>query len=68
VFALSGSVAANGHYLIQLPSNGANGATLPTPDVSTGGSVNPGAGGGTLYLASSTVGVLPGGVALAYGR
>jgi len=59
VFALSGTVAAHGHFLIQLPSNGANGAALPTPDLSTGGSVNPGAGGGTLFVAASAAGVLP---------
>lgn len=62
VFALSGTVAAHGHYLIQLPSNGAStnpGAPLPTPDLNTGGSVNPGAGGGTLFIAASASGVLP---------
>ena len=59
VFALSGSVAAKSHFLIQLPSNGANGAALPTPDLSTGGSINPGAAGGTLYLAAGAAGVLP---------
>ena len=59
VFGLSGSVAAKSHFLIQLPSNGANGAALPTADLSTGGSINPGAGGGTLYLAASATGVLP---------
>src|SRR4051794_8463978 len=59
VFGLSGTVAAHGHFLIQLPSNGANGAALPAPDLGTGGSVNPGAAGGTLYLAASTTGVLP---------
>ena len=62
VFALSGSVAAHGHFLIQLPSNNAStdpGAALPTPDLATGGSVNPGAGGGTLYVAASTTGVAP---------
>ena len=59
VFALSGTVAAQGHFLIQLPSNGASGADLPTPDLSTGGSINPGAGGGTLFLAASGSGVLP---------
>ena len=59
VFALSGTVAAHGHVLVQLPSNGTNGAPLPTPDLNTGGSVNPGAGGGTLYVAASTSGVLP---------
>ncbi|MBL7490541.1 ExeM/NucH family extracellular endonuclease [Frankia sp. AgB1.9] len=62
VFALSGTVAAHGHFLIQLPSNNAStnpGAPLPTPDLSTGGSINPGSGGGTLFLAASTAGVLP---------
>jgi predicted extracellular nuclease len=62
VFALTGSVAAHGHFLIQLPGNGATtnpGAPLPAADLSTGGSVNPGAGGGTLYLAAATSGVLP---------
>src|SRR3954452_9219994 len=46
VFALSGSVPAKSHFLIQLPSNGANGAALPKPDLSNRGSANPGAGGG----------------------
>src|SRR6185369_7480615 len=58
VFTLSGTVAAHGHFLIQLPGNGSTtnpGAPLPTPDLSTGGSVNPGAGGGTLFVAASTV-------------
>ncbi|MFI7597770.1 ExeM/NucH family extracellular endonuclease [Actinoplanes sp. NPDC049681] len=62
VFALSGSVAAHGHFLIQLPGNGAStnpGAALPAPDLNTGASVNPGAAGGTLYLAASASGVLP---------
>nr|BFE58454.1 ExeM/NucH family extracellular endonuclease [Dactylosporangium thailandense] len=62
VFALSGTVAAHGHFLIQLPSNGAStnpGAPLPAADLNTGTSVNPGAGGGTLYLAASASGVLP---------
>jgi hypothetical protein len=62
VFALSGTVAPHGHFLIQLPSNGSTsnpGAPLPTPDLSTGGSINPGAAGGTLFVAASTSGVLP---------
>src|SRR5512139_1354191 len=62
VFTLTGTVAAHGHFLIQLPSNNAStnpGAPLPTPDLSTGTSVNPGAGGGTLYIAASATGVLP---------
>jgi 5'-nucleotidase len=62
VFALSGTVAAHGHFLIQLPGNGASsnpGDPLPAADLSSGGSVNPGAAGGTLYVAASTSGVLP---------
>jgi predicted extracellular nuclease len=62
VFTLTGSVAAHGHFLIMLPGNGSTtnpGAPLPTPDLSTGGSVNPGAGGGTLFIAASATGVLP---------
>ena len=62
VFTLSGTVAPHGHFLIQLPSNGSTsnpGAPLPTPDLSTGGSINPGAAGGTLFIAASASGVLP---------
>ncbi|MGI5243957.1 ExeM/NucH family extracellular endonuclease [Dactylosporangium sp. CA-139066] len=62
VFALSGTVAAHGHFLIQLPSNNAAtnpGAPLPAADLNTGTSVNPGAGGGTLFIAASAAGVLP---------
>jgi 5'-nucleotidase len=62
VFTLTGTVAGHGHFLIQLPSNGSTtnpGAPLPTPDLSTGGSINPGAGGGTLFIAASASGVLP---------
>ncbi|MDT5032888.1 MAG: uncharacterized protein QOC94_3059 [Actinoplanes sp.] len=62
VFALSGAVAAHGHFLVQLPGNGSTsnpGAPLPTADLSTGGSINPGAGGGTLYVAAGAAGVLP---------
>jgi 5'-nucleotidase len=59
VFALSGSVPAHSHFLVQLPSNGANGAALPAADLSTGNSINPGAGGGTLFIAASATGVLP---------
>jgi predicted extracellular nuclease len=44
VFALSGTAAAHGRFLVQLPGNGATsnpGAELPAPDLTTGGSVNP---------------------------
>lgn len=58
VFALSGSVPAHQHFLIQLPSNGANGGALPTPDLTSTG-VNPAAAGGTLYVAAGLTGVLP---------
>ncbi|HEX4832417.1 MAG TPA: ExeM/NucH family extracellular endonuclease [Trebonia sp.] len=62
VFPLTGTVAARGHFLIMLPGNGSAsnpGAPLPTPDLNTGGSINPGAGGGTLFIAASAAGVLP---------
>jgi 5'-nucleotidase len=62
VFTLTGTVASHGHFLIELPSNGSTsnpGAPLPTPDLSTGGSINPGAAGGTLFIAASASGVLP---------
>jgi len=35
------------------------GRAAATPDLFTGGSVNPGAGGGTLFIAASASGVLP---------
>jgi predicted extracellular nuclease len=57
VFALSGTVPAHGHFLIQLPSNAANGAPLPAPDLTS--TVNPGAAGGTLFIARSTAAVQP---------
>src|SRR3954452_5870311 len=34
--ALSGSIPAGGHYLVQLGSGGANGSALPTPDATAG--------------------------------
>jgi len=56
------TVAAHGHFLIMLPGNGATtnpGAPLPTPDLFTGGSVNPGAGGGTPVHRGQRVGCPP---------
>ncbi len=48
---LSGSIAAGGHYLIQIRGNAANGADLPAPDlISTG--MNPSGTKGQLYLAN----------------
>ncbi|WP_116417156.1 ExeM/NucH family extracellular endonuclease [Subtercola boreus] len=52
VAALTGSIAAHGHYLVQGSSNAANGAALPTPDATFGASFA--GGGGTLFLASQT--------------
>lgn len=48
---LSGSIAAGGHYLIQIRGNAGNGADLPTPDlISTG--MNPSGTKGQLFLAN----------------
>jgi 5'-nucleotidase len=52
VTALSGSVPAGGHYLVQEASNAAVGAPLPTPDA-TGG-ISMAAGAGVVILRSST--------------
>ncbi|MGY4858278.1 ExeM/NucH family extracellular endonuclease [Cryobacterium sp. AP23] len=50
--ALTGTIPANGYYLVSGGSNGANGAALPTPDqVST---LNPSGTTGTVILAKST--------------
>ena len=62
VYALSGTVAAHGHFLVQLPGNGSTsnpGAPLPAADLTTGTAINPGSAGGTLFLAAGTAGVLP---------
>jgi len=45
---LAGSVPANGTYLVQMGSNGTNGAALPEPDAVTG--LNPSGSAGTLVL------------------
>jgi 5'-nucleotidase len=56
--ALSGSIPAKGHYLIQGASNGANGADLPKPDLVT--SLSPSGTTGTIVLAKQpTAVVLP---------
>lgn len=58
VAALSGTVPAKGHYLIQGGSNGATGAPLPTADlVATG--INPSGSSGTLVLAKQATAVNP---------
>ncbi|MBM9433901.1 ExeM/NucH family extracellular endonuclease, partial [Flaviflexus equikiangi] len=49
---LSGSVPAEGYFLIQGGSNGSNGAALPTPDLVT--TLNTGGGGGVVALVNGT--------------
>jgi predicted extracellular nuclease len=52
-FALTGSVPAHGHYLIQMGSTGTNGSPLPTPDAGPAG-FNMAAGGGQVFLLSQS--------------
>ena len=47
-FALSGTIAAGGYYLIQGGTNGTNGEALPTPDATSG--LNPSGSAGTIAL------------------
>lgn len=51
--ALTGTVPAEGHFLIAGASNGANGAPLPAADQTAGG-LNIAAAGGTLFLVEGT--------------
>lgn len=51
--ALTGSIAAGGHYLIALPSNGDNGEALPAADATSTG-LNPSGTDGQLFLANVT--------------
>ena len=55
-FALTGSVPAGGHYLIQMGTAGANGTALPTPDAGPAG-FQMGAGGGQVYLLDTSAAV-----------
>lgn len=50
VVALSGTVPAKGHFLIQGGSNGTTGAALPRPDLNAGGAFNPAGARGTVIL------------------
>ena len=52
VVALTGTIAAGGHYLVQGSSNAANGATLPTADASFGTSFA--AASGTIFFANQS--------------
>ncbi|MGI5189074.1 ExeM/NucH family extracellular endonuclease [Promicromonospora sp. CA-289599] len=55
VTALSGTIAAGGHYLVQGASNAANGEPLPTPDAV--GSLNTSGAAGVIALASQATAV-----------
>ncbi|WP_108495328.1 ExeM/NucH family extracellular endonuclease [Promicromonospora sp. AC04] len=65
VTALSGTIAAGGHYLVQGASNAANGEPLPTPDAV--GSLNPSGTAGVVALASQATAVTPAKGAVAEG-
>lgn len=58
VVALSGTIPANGHFLVQGGTNGAFGAALPTPDLSSG-ALNPAGTGGTIVLSNQSTAVNP---------
>ncbi len=53
-FALTGSVPAGGHYLIQMGAAGTNGAALPTPDAVALPAFTMATAGGQVYLLSSS--------------
>lgn len=53
--ALSGSVPAGGHYLVQLASGGTNGSALPTPDAI--GTSNLAMSGGKVQIVNESSGV-----------
>ncbi|QFG69045.1 ExeM/NucH family extracellular endonuclease [Ornithinimicrobium pratense] len=57
VTSLSGTVPAEGYFLIQLPGNAGNGETLPTPDLV--GTINPSGTTGTIFLAETTSATSP---------
>ncbi|NLJ54666.1 MAG: ExeM/NucH family extracellular endonuclease, partial [Intrasporangiaceae bacterium] len=58
VGALSGVIEPGGFYLVQLGTNGATGAGLPSPD-SVNTNVNPSGSNGTIWLASTTAAISP---------
>jgi 5'-nucleotidase len=57
VGALTGSIPADGYYLVGMNSNGVAGADLPAPDATTG--VTPSGTNGTLALVSSGTAIAP---------
>jgi 5'-nucleotidase len=59
VGALSGTIAADGYFLVQIAGNGTVGADLPAADLDLGSTLNPSGTNGTLFLASSTTALTP---------
>ncbi len=59
VITLTGVIPAGGTYLVSGASNGANGASLPTPD-QDGSALNAGGSGGQIFLTTQTVVFNPG--------
>ncbi|KQO47905.1 MULTISPECIES: ExeM/NucH family extracellular endonuclease [unclassified Frigoribacterium] len=55
--ALTGTIAADGYFLVAIPGNGTTGADLPEPDASV--SLNPSGTTGTLVLSNATTPVAP---------
>ncbi|MDO9397994.1 MAG: ExeM/NucH family extracellular endonuclease [Herbiconiux sp.] len=53
VAPLSGSIAAEGHFLVQVKGNGEVGGALPTADLDIAGAINPSGTNGTLLLADT---------------
>ncbi len=53
-FALTGSIPANGKYLVQMSSTGAGGVALPTPDAGPAGFSMAAAGGQVFVLNNAT--------------
>lgn len=58
--ALTGTIAAKGYYVVTGGSNGSNGTAVPNANQSAAG-LNPGAGGGTFYVANGTSATVPAG-------
>ncbi|GAA1751966.1 hypothetical protein GCM10009710_34700 [Aeromicrobium alkaliterrae] len=56
-YPLSGSIPANGTYLIRGGTNGSNGVAVPNVDVETG--LNPAGTGGTIALVKGTAAISP---------
>lgn len=56
-YALTGSVPAGGHFLIQMSNTGTNGAALPAPDATASPAFSMAAAGGQVYLLEGTTAI-----------